>query len=58
MGTLLWFLRAQFLCVTQRETEAQRFFGELRGLRTRERDNPQHFLSIIPRPSLIGRVFF
>lgn len=54
MGSLLWSLRAQFLCVTQRETEAQRFFGELlRGLRTSERDSPQHFLSIIPRPSLI-----
>lgn len=57
MGSLLWSLRAQFLGVTQRETEAQRFFGELlRGLRTRERNNPQHFLSIIPRPGLTGLV--
>lgn len=49
MDSLLWLLRSHFLCVPQRETEAQRFFELLRVSRTGEGDSLQfHWPCALP----------
>lgn len=49
VDSLLWLLRSHFLCVPQRETEAQRFFELLRVSRTGEGDSLQfHWPCALP----------